>query len=86
MGYPNKAALSLAGCALALSPQTKPWGHPAQDPPTRNCENRPFCCLGLAPRMVVANLISQVVFGLLAMAIALPSMQEWGALLDASQG
>src|SRR5210317_313415 len=36
--------------------------------------------------MIVANLIAQVVFGLLAMAIALPSMQEWGELLGASQG
>lgn len=35
--------------------------------------------------ILVANLIGQIAFGLLAMTICLPSMQEWGRILDASQ-
>jgi len=33
----------------------------------------------------VANLLAQLAFGLVAMTICLPSMQEWGALLGGSQ-
>ncbi len=36
-------------------------------------------------RWLVANLVAQIAFGLLAMTICLPSMQEWGALFGASQ-
>src|SRR5690606_32815648 len=35
---------------------------------------------------LVSNLIAQLAFGLFAMAICLPSMQEWGTLLNASPG
>ena len=35
--------------------------------------------------LLVANLLAQIAFGLLAMTICIPSMQEWGALLDAPQ-
>ena len=42
--------------------------------------------LGLPPgRLLIANLIAQIAFGLLAMTICLPSMQEWGALFGARQ-
>jgi len=34
---------------------------------------------------LVANLLAQLAFGLLAMTICIPSMQEWGALFGASQ-
>ncbi len=34
-------------------------------------------------RWRVANVVAQIAFGLLAMTICLPSMQEWGALLSA---
>lgn len=34
---------------------------------------------------LVANLIGQLGFGLLLMTVCIPSMQEWGALLNASQ-
>ncbi|WP_372659404.1 multidrug effflux MFS transporter [Hydrogenophaga sp.] len=34
---------------------------------------------------LIANLIAQLAFGLLSMTICLPSMQEWGTLLDSSQ-
>ncbi|MEZ5728176.1 MAG: Bcr/CflA family efflux MFS transporter [Burkholderiaceae bacterium] len=36
-------------------------------------------------RLLVANVIAQIAFGLLAMTICLPSMQEWGALFGAPQ-
>ena len=35
---------------------------------------------------LVANLVAQLAFGLLAMTISLPSMQDWPAIFDASQG
>ena len=35
--------------------------------------------------MMVANLLAQIAFGLLAMTICLPSMQEWGAIFSADQ-
>ena len=35
--------------------------------------------------MLLANLLAQLAFGLVAMTICLPSMQEWGALFGASQ-
>ncbi len=35
--------------------------------------------------MFLTNLITQIAFGLIAMTICLPSMQEWGALFGASQ-
>ncbi len=35
--------------------------------------------------LLTANLIAQMAFGLLAMTICLPSMQEWGALFGAEQ-
>ena len=42
--------------------------------------------MGLPPgRLLIANLIAQIAFGLLAMTICLPSMQEWGALFGARQ-
>ena len=34
---------------------------------------------------LIANLIGQLAFGLLAMTICLPSMQEWGAIFEADQ-
>ena len=34
---------------------------------------------------LTANLVAQLAFGLLAMTICLPSMQEWPAIFDASQ-
>ncbi len=34
---------------------------------------------------LIANLIGQLAFGLLAMTICIPSMQEWGAIFGASQ-
>ena len=34
---------------------------------------------------VIANLLAQIAFGLLAMTICLPSMQEWGAIFSVSQ-
>jgi MFS transporter, DHA1 family, multidrug resistance protein len=34
---------------------------------------------------LIANLIAQLAFGLLAMTICLPSMQEWAAIFDSSQ-
>ena len=36
-------------------------------------------------RWLVANLLAQLAFGLLAMTICIPSMQEWGAIFGASQ-
>lgn len=36
-------------------------------------------------RLLTANLIAQLAFGLLAMTICLPSMQEWGAIFGADQ-
>jgi DHA1 family bicyclomycin/chloramphenicol resistance-like MFS transporter len=36
-------------------------------------------------RGLIANLIGQLAFGLLAMTICLPSMQEWGAIFQADQ-
>ena len=35
--------------------------------------------------VLVANLLAQIAFGLLAMTICLPSMQEWGAIFGADQ-
>ncbi len=35
--------------------------------------------------ILIANLLAQIAFGLLAMTICLPSMQEWGALFGADQ-
>jgi len=35
---------------------------------------------------LVVNLVAQLAFGLLAMTICIPSMQEWGALFGAGQG
>ena len=35
--------------------------------------------------MFLANLLAQIAFGLIAMTICLPSMQEWGALFGAGQ-
>lgn len=35
--------------------------------------------------LLIANLIAQLAFGLLAMTICIPSMQEWGAIFDAGQ-
>jgi len=43
-------------------------------------ETRPPTHAGL-----VANLLAQLAFGLLAMTICLPSMQEWASIFDASQ-
>lgn len=34
---------------------------------------------------LIANLLAQLAFGLLAMTICIPSMQEWGAIFDAGQ-
>lgn len=36
-------------------------------------------------RWLIANLLGQITFGLLAMTICLPSMQEWGAIFGADQ-
>jgi MFS transporter, DHA1 family, multidrug resistance protein len=35
--------------------------------------------------LLIATLLGQIAFGLLAMTICLPSMQEWGAIFDAGQ-
>jgi DHA1 family bicyclomycin/chloramphenicol resistance-like MFS transporter len=35
--------------------------------------------------LLIANLLAQIAFGLLAMTICLPSMQEWGAIFGAGQ-
>ena len=35
--------------------------------------------------LLIANLLGQITFGLLAMTICLPSMQEWGAIFGADQ-
>jgi DHA1 family bicyclomycin/chloramphenicol resistance-like MFS transporter len=35
--------------------------------------------------LLVANLVAQLAFGLLAMTICIPSMQEWGAIFGSSQ-
>lgn len=35
--------------------------------------------------LLIANLLAQLAFGLLAMTICIPSMQEWGAVFDAGQ-
>ena len=35
--------------------------------------------------LLIANLMAQLAFGLLAMTICLPSMQEWGAIFDVGQ-
>ncbi|MBI5792357.1 MAG: Bcr/CflA family efflux MFS transporter [Rhodocyclales bacterium] len=35
--------------------------------------------------LLIANLLAQIAFGLLAMTICLPSMQEWGAIFGATQ-
>ena len=35
--------------------------------------------------LVIANLLAQIAFGLLAMTICLPSMQEWGAIFSVDQ-
>ena len=36
-------------------------------------------------RWLIANLLAQIAFGLLAMTLCLPSMQEWGAIFQADQ-
>jgi MFS transporter, DHA1 family, multidrug resistance protein len=36
-------------------------------------------------RLLVANLLAQLAYGLLAMTICIPSMQEWGAIFGTSQ-
>lgn len=36
-------------------------------------------------RWLIANLLAQISFGLLAMTLCLPSMQEWGAIFDTRQ-
>lgn len=36
--------------------------------------------------LLIANLVAQLAFGLLAMTICIPSMQQWGDLFNASQG
>ncbi|MFM7025878.1 MAG: Bcr/CflA family efflux MFS transporter [Limnohabitans sp.] len=36
-------------------------------------------------RLLIANLLAQICFGLLAMTVCLPSMQEWGERFDSSQ-
>ncbi len=38
-----------------------------------------------ASPLLIANLLAQITFGLLAMTICLPSMQQWGAIFDADQ-
>jgi DHA1 family bicyclomycin/chloramphenicol resistance-like MFS transporter len=38
-----------------------------------------------SPTLLTVNLVGQLAFGLLAMTICLPSMQEWGAIFGASQ-
>ena len=35
--------------------------------------------------LLIANLVGQLAFGLLAMTICIPSMQEWGAIFGSSQ-
>ena len=35
--------------------------------------------------MLIANLLAQLAFGLLAMTICLPSMQEWSAMFNSSR-
>lgn len=35
--------------------------------------------------LLIANLLAQIAFGLLAMTLCLPSMQEWGAIFSAEQ-
>ncbi|MBN8474636.1 MFS transporter [Sulfuritalea sp.] len=35
--------------------------------------------------LLIANLLAQIAFGLLAMTVCLPSMQEWGAIFGAGQ-
>ena len=35
--------------------------------------------------LLIANLLTQIAFGLFAMTICLPSMQEWGTIFGASQ-
>ncbi|NBO82021.1 MAG: hypothetical protein EBU75_04110, partial [Betaproteobacteria bacterium] len=37
------------------------------------------------PGVRIANLLVQIAFGLLAMTICLPSMQDWGEIFNASQ-
>jgi DHA1 family bicyclomycin/chloramphenicol resistance-like MFS transporter len=34
---------------------------------------------------LIANVLAQISFGLLAMTLCLPSMQEWGAIFSSSQ-
>ena len=57
----------------AASPASpaSPTLHPLSEPPPRG--------------PLVATLLAQVAFGLLAMTICLPSMQQWGAIFGASQ-
>lgn len=40
---------------------------------------------GRSERLLVLNLVAQMAFGLLAMTICLPSMQEWASIFGASQ-
>lgn len=48
-------------------------------------EAGPAAAVPAPGRWLVANIIAQITFGLLAMTICLPSMQEWGRLFGASQ-
>lgn len=38
-----------------------------------------------SPRLLIANLLAQICFGLLAMTVCLPSMQDWGVRFGSSQ-
>lgn len=62
-----------------------------QDPSQANDTARPVSAgtgLGTSTgrrTWLIANLLAQIAFGLLAMTICLPSMQEWGAIFQADQ-
>ena len=45
----------------------------------------PFIAKPAPHGLLIANLLAQLAFGLLAMTICLPSMQEWGAMFGSSQ-
>jgi MFS transporter, DHA1 family, multidrug resistance protein len=74
---PDPAPAPAGGAASRDRPAPPPGGHTAGHPGGRPA-GRPRAWL-------VANLLAQFAFGLLAMTICLPSMQEWGALFGASQ-
>lgn len=48
-------------------------------------QNAPTLPSDRAHGLLVANLLAQLAFGLLAMTICIPSMQEWGGIFGASQ-